>query len=157
VPHGDRLFASGLGFVNTSNVYCLDATPSAKKRVAWVKTAPFIQLATVSSPGVVDGKLVFGDGMHQTDGATLYCLAADSGGPVWRLVVPGKLVHLEGSPTVAAGKVYVGGGSAGVLCVDLERASLDGKEMGLAAIARAIDAKCKELQAKYEEARKKKD
>jgi outer membrane protein assembly factor BamB len=155
VPHDQRLFASGLGFVNTSNFYCLDTTPAAKKRVLWSKTAPFLQFATVSSPGIAGGKLVFGDGMHQTDGATLYCLSVDRGDPVWRLPVPGKLVHLEGSPTITGGKVYLGGGAAGVLCVDLGRVTLDGKEMGLAAVARLIQTKRKELQAKYEAAKKK--
>ena len=32
------------------------------------------------------GKLVFGDGMHQTDGATLFCLTQDRGESVWQLV-----------------------------------------------------------------------
>ena len=43
--------------------------------------------------------------------------------------VEGDLVHLEGSPTVAGGKVYLGGGAAGVLCVDPSKLTLDGKEM----------------------------
>ena len=51
----------------------------------------------------------------------------------------------------------LGAGAAGVLCVDLNRATLDGKEMGLAAIARLVEARRKELRDKYESARKKKD
>ena len=34
---------------------------------------------------------VCGDGMHQTNGALLYCLDADGGLPVWRHSVPGDL------------------------------------------------------------------
>jgi outer membrane protein assembly factor BamB len=64
--------------------------------------------------------------------------------------VPGTLVHLEGSPTVAGGRVYVGGGAAGALCVDLNRVTLDGQELGLDAIQAKLDAKWKELQAKYQ-------
>src|SRR5262249_19900072 len=76
--------------------------------------------------------------------------------PLWQLPVPGTLVHLEGSPTIANGRVFVGGGAAGVLCVDLNRATPGGQELDLAAVQAKIDAKWKELQAKYE-ADKKKD
>jgi outer membrane protein assembly factor BamB len=103
----------------------------------------------------VDGRLIFGDGMHQTDGATLHCLRADNGLPLWQLPVPGTLVHLEGSPTVEKGRVYLGGGAAGVLCVDMNRVTLDGKEMDLPAIQKLLDAKWAELLKKYEEEKKK--
>jgi outer membrane protein assembly factor BamB len=93
--------------------------------------------------------------MHQTDGATLHCLRADNGLPLWQLPVPGTLVHLEGSPTVEKGRVYLGGGAAGVLCVDMNRVSLDGKEMDLAAIQKVLDAKWAELMKKYQEDYKK--
>jgi hypothetical protein len=94
--------------------------------------------------------------MHQTDGAVLYCLRQDRGTPLWQLPLPGTLVHLEGSPAVEGGKVYVGGGAAGVVCVDMSRVTLDGKELDLPAVQKLIDAKWAELQAKYE-AEKKKD
>jgi outer membrane protein assembly factor BamB len=157
VPHGGRLLVSGLGFVNIPTFYCLDADPKATKRVLWSKTAPLLKLPTVSSPALAGDRLVFGEGMHQTDGASLYCLRADGGLPLWQREVPGTLVHLEGSPTVAGGKVYVGGGAAGVLCVDLNRVTLDGKEMSAEEAGKRVEAKRAELQKKYEEARKKKD
>jgi outer membrane protein assembly factor BamB len=157
VPHGDRLFVSGLGFINVSTLYALDLSPKAAERVAWKKSSPYLKQPTVSSPGVAGGKLVFGDGMHQTDGATLYCLTIDKGVPRWQLPVPGNLVHLEGSPTVAGSRAYVGGGAAGVLCVDTDRVTLDGKEMSVAAVAKVIEAKAAEVRKKYEEALKKKD
>jgi outer membrane protein assembly factor BamB len=74
---------------------------------------------------------VFGDGMHQTDGAALHCLRADTGRPLWRLDVPGKLVHIEGGPTVAGGRAYVGAGQAGVLCVEINRVTPDGTQATL--------------------------
>ncbi|MGL4555265.1 MAG: PQQ-binding-like beta-propeller repeat protein, partial [Gemmataceae bacterium] len=154
VPAGGRLFVSGLGFVNTPTFYALDA---ARGTVAWSKTAPLIELPTVCSPAVLGGLLVFGEGMHQTSGASLYAVRADSGVPAWQLKVGGELVHLEGAPTAAAGKVYLGGGAAGVLCVDPARLTLDGKELDAAAIAKAIGAKRAELQKRYEEAKAKKD
>jgi outer membrane protein assembly factor BamB len=144
-----------LGAFNVSTFRALAADPNAAERTAWSKTTPYLKLPTVSSPAVVDGKLIFGDGMHQTDGATLHCLRADNGLPLWQLPVPGTLVHLEGSPTVEKGRVYLGGGAAGVLCVDMNRVTLDGKEMDLAAIQKVLDAKWAELLKKFEDDRKK--
>jgi outer membrane protein assembly factor BamB len=157
VAYRDRLFVSGLGFINTSNFYSLDIAIKPAERIVWRKGSPFLELPTVSSPAILDGKVIFGDGMHQTNGAYLYCLTLDKGTPLWQLKVEGTLVHLEGSPTLADGKVYLGGGAAGVLCVDPTRVSLDGKEMTLPATAKLIEAKRGELQKKYEEAKKKKD
>ena len=85
VAVGDRLFVSGLGAFNVPSLYCLSVDPKAAQRTIWTKSAPFLKLPTVSSPAVADGKLVFGDGMHQTDGATLYCMQLDKGMPLWQL------------------------------------------------------------------------
>jgi outer membrane protein assembly factor BamB len=156
VPAGGRLLISGIGTFNVSTLYCLHTGPKAAKRVAWSRTAPYLTLPTVSSPAVADGKLIFGDGMHQTDDAFLHCLRLDQGMPVWQLPVKGKLVHLEGSPTVAGRRVYFGGGAAGALCVDFRRVTLEGKEHSLAEIQKILDQKWKKLLAKYE-AEKKKD
>src|SRR5437660_4901242 len=73
VPRGGRLFVSGLSFINTSVFYALDTAPKPAKRVRWQKASPLLELPTVSSPAVVGGQLIFGDGMHQTNGASLYC------------------------------------------------------------------------------------
>src|SRR6266849_2671249 len=131
VPDGDKLFLSGLGAFNVSTFYELSTDPKAAQRAVWTKTTPYLKLPTVSSPALMDGKLIFGDGMHQTDGATLHCITVDKGLPLWQLRVPGDLVHLEGSPTLANGKIYVGGGAAGVLCVDPAHVTLEGKRMDL--------------------------
>jgi outer membrane protein assembly factor BamB len=155
VAAGGRVFVSGLGAFNVATFLCLDADPKAVKRVVWSKGTPTLKLPTVSTPAIVENRLVFGDGMHQTDGAILHCLRFENGLPLWQLPVPGTLVHLEGSPTVAAGQVYLGGGAAGVLRVDLSRVTLDGKEMDSAAVRKILDAKWAELQSKYEADRKK--
>ena len=155
VVAGDRVFISALGTLNAGTFYCLSADPSAKQRILWTKLPPFLKQPSVSSPAVVDGKLIFGDGMHQTDGGMLHCVREDTGRLVWQLPQPGKLVHLEGSPTVAQKRVYIGGGSAGVICVDLGRLTLEGKELDEAAIQKGLDKKWKELQAKYEVDKKK--
>lgn len=154
VPGGKAIYVSGLGAFNTARFDALAADPAAAKRILWTKSAPLLKLPTVSPPAIVAGKLIFGDGMHQTDGAVLHCLDAESGLPVWELIVPGKLVHLEGGPTVVEGKVYIGGGNAGVLCVDLNRVTLEGKEQDLAAVRKVLDARWKELVANYEKEKK---
>src|SRR6185436_15652255 len=102
------------------------------------------------SPAFSDGLIVFGDGMHQTNGATLYCVRASDGRPVWQYPVPGKLVHLEGAPTIDNGRVYIGGGDAGVICVDLKKVTLDGKPTDVAAVQALADKRWAELQAQYQ-------
>lgn len=155
VPAGERVFVSGLGAFNVSTFAALAVDPKASPRVVWSKTTPYLKLPTVSSPAVVEGKLIFGDGMHQTDGAVLHCLRSEKGLPLWQLAVPGELVHLEGSPTVQDGRAYLGGGAAGVLCIDINRVTLDGKESDLAAIQKILEERWAKLVAKYEEDKKK--
>jgi outer membrane protein assembly factor BamB len=154
VPAGDRLFVSGLGAFNVTQFACLSTDPKAAKRVLWSKSTPYLKLPTVSSPGLVGDRLVFGDGMHQTDGALLHCLSISDGLPQWQLPLPGKLVHLEGSPTIEKGHAYIGGGAAGVLCIDVERVSLEGKEMAPAAVRKILSERWQQLLAKYEKDRK---
>jgi outer membrane protein assembly factor BamB len=156
VPDGNHVFIAGLGAFNAPAFYALSVDPKASQRVAWSKGTPYLKLPTVSSPAVVDGRLIFGDGMHQTDGAVLHCLRADGAMALWQLPVPGKLVHLEGAATVADGQVYIGAGAAGVLCVHRDHVLLDGKESPLADVQKTLQAKWKELLAKYE-ADKKRD
>ncbi len=151
-----ELFVSGLGAFNTASLHALALDKTAGKQELWSEGTPYLKLPVVSAPAIADGKIVFGDGMHQTDGAVLHCLRADKGSMLWQLPLPGHLVHLESAPTISDGKVYVGGGNAGVVCVDLNRVTLDGKEMELREVETILDKKWKELQEKYE-ADKKKD
>ncbi|MCI0642473.1 MAG: PQQ-binding-like beta-propeller repeat protein [Gemmataceae bacterium] len=155
VPAGDRLLVSGLGAFNVGQFACLSIDPKISERLLWSKTTPALKLPSVSSPAILKDKLYFGDGMHQTNGATLYCLDLVKGGTVWQHPVPGNLVHLEGAPTIEVGKVYIGGGAAGVLCVDMHALSLEGKTLDPAGVEKALAQRWKELQAKYEIDRKK--
>lgn len=157
VPSGTDILFPALGAFNSGVVNSIPMSPKDAKAVkpTWTKAAPLIKLPTVSSPAVADGKVIFGDGMHQTDGAILYCLPADGGYLLWALQVPGKLVHMEGSPSIANGKVYVGGGAAGVMCVDLNTVTLDGKELSVKDVPALQVAHWKKLQEKYAEEKKK--
>ncbi|MDD4889752.1 MAG: PQQ-binding-like beta-propeller repeat protein [Phycisphaerae bacterium] len=148
---GDKgVYVSGLGAFNTGVFYYLGNDPKLTDRILWMKSAPFIKRPLVCPPAISDGLMILGDGMHQTDGAILYCLSAATGRALWQLDVPGKLVHLEGAPAIADGRVYTGGGAAGVLCVGLKTAVLDGKEQPVAALEKMLDERWAALVAKYE-------
>src|SRR5438445_473151 len=82
------------------------------------------------------------------------CVTADTGKPIWQLPLPGDLIHLEGGPTIANNRVFMGGGAAGIMCYELDKAMLDGKELDCATILKMQDAKWKELQAAYEKEKK---
>ncbi len=155
VPVKEGVYLSGIGGFNRPTITLFPFSAKSPPQPIWTKSAPYLKLASVSSPAVVGDLLVFGDGMHQDSGGILHCLDATTSKPLWELTLPGALIHLEGSPTVADGKVYIGGGAAGALCVELDRASLDGKEYDLAAITRMQEDKWKQLLAQYEEAKKK--
>ncbi len=155
VPVGTNVYAAGLGAFNRPSISLIPVASTAEIKPVWVRSAPYLRLASVSSPAVSGNLLVFGDGMHQDDGGILHCLTADTGRPVWQFPLPGTLVHLEGAPVIANGKVFMGGGGAGAFCVELDKATLDGKVVTPAEIAALQEAKWKELVAKYEEAKKK--
>jgi outer membrane protein assembly factor BamB len=150
------VYVSGLGAFNSASFFALATDPTAKERIRWAITTPNLKLPVVSAPSIAGGMMVFGDGMHQTDGGVLHGVEADTGRTLWEFAVPGQLVHLEGAATIAAGKVYIGGGNAGVLCIDPSRLNLEGKEVDLIAARAVLDIRRKELLAKYE-ADKKKD
>jgi len=155
VPLGEQsIYASGIGALNRPSISVLPVADG--KKATWSRSAPYLRLLSVSSPATNGKFIVFGDGMHQDSGGVLHCLTADTGRPVWQLSLEGNLIHLEGSPAIAEGKVYMGGGAAGVLCVDLNTALIDGKAVTAPEIAAMQEAKWKQLQAAYE-AKKKQD
>lgn len=154
VPGDKAIYVSVMGALNTGAFHALSLSSTATDRVMWSKSAPFIARPTVSSPALADGMLIFGDGMHQTDDAILYCLNPETGMPFWRYPVPGKLVHLEAGPTIDKGRVYACGGDAGVFCLDAKRVTLDGKEMDLAEVTKVLSKRWAEMQAQYEKDKK---
>jgi outer membrane protein assembly factor BamB len=157
VPVKDGVYVAGIGAFNRPSVLLFPFAAKTPVAATWTKSAPYLKLASVSSPAVVGDYLVFGDGLHQDAGGVLHCINATTSKPLWQLVMPGDLIHLEGAPTVSGGKVFMGGGGAGAFCLDMDKATLDGKEYDLAAVAKMQEAKWKELLATYEEAKAKKD
>lgn len=155
VPVKESIYISGLGAFNRPTISLFPFAAKSTPQPTWTKSSPYLKLASVSSPAVVGDLLVFGDGMHQDSGGVLHCINATTSKPLWELTMPGTLIHLEGSPTVAGGKIYLGGGAAGAFCVELEKASLDGKEYDFPTITKMQEDKWKQLVAKYEEDKKK--
>jgi outer membrane protein assembly factor BamB len=155
VPGAGVVYMSGLGLFNTGTLQAFSVADRPTERLLWSKSAPFIKRPVVCAPAVAGSLLVFGDGMHQTDGAVLYCLEADSGLPLWQFPVPGKLIHLEGSPTIADDRVFIGAGEGGVLCLALRQTLLDGKELDLARARTLLETRWKQLAARYEEDKRK--
>jgi outer membrane protein assembly factor BamB len=157
VPVKDAVYVAGIGAFNRPSAHLFPLAAKNPPAATWTKSAPYLKLASVSSPAVAGDLLVFGDGLHTDAGGVLHCVSATTSKPLWQLVMPGDLIHLEGAPSVAGGKVFMGGGAAGAFCVELDRATLDGKEYDLATVAKMQDEKWKDLVKKYEEAKAKKD
>ena len=149
----DRLFVTVMGPFNSGGIHAFDL--AGAKEPLWTKGAPGIKLPTVGSPASSGGRLVFGEGMHQTDGSALHCLRVGDGRPLWRLDVPGELVHIEAAPTIAAGRVVVGSGSGGVICVDLNQVTLNGRDLSAADAEKELDKLWKTMSDAYEVEKKK--
>jgi len=155
VPGGNAIYVAAVGALNTGMFRALALAHQAPDRVLWSKTAPYIVRPTVCAPVVSGGLVIFGDGMHQTDDAVLYCVQAGSGVPVWQYPLPGKLVHLEAAPTMDKGRVYICGGDAGVLCLDAKRLTLDGKDQDVGDVIPLQTKRWADLTARYEQDKKK--
>jgi outer membrane protein assembly factor BamB len=145
--------STSLGAFNSGSVLALDAAATDAKQV-WSKGPPLLKLPTVSSPVFASGTVIFGDGMHQTDGALLRGVDSATGRLLWQHSVPGTLVHMEGAAVIADGKVYIGAGHGGVLCLDPSKLSLAGKEQSAEAIRKELDAQWQKLVDKYEQEKK---
>jgi outer membrane protein assembly factor BamB len=160
VPGGKDVYASSFGAFNSPNLQALALDPEGARQVRWYKGAPLLRQPIAAAPALLGGQwLVFGDGFNTAEGSSLRCLRAADGFPLWQLTVPGKLVHFEGTPTIAGDertcRLYVGGGNAGVLCLDPNRLTLEGKEKDLALVQRALEDRWKELRSYYEVEKKK--
>jgi outer membrane protein assembly factor BamB len=155
------LYAASLGPFNSPVLRALSlAKPPGAQQVRWELGAPYLRLPIAGAPILIAPTkgveaLVFGDGFHTDEGSSIRCVRAADGFPLWQLALTGKLVHVEGTPTSAGGKLYVGGGNAGVLCLDPRRATFEGKEQNFAVVQPALEKRWQELLAKYEIEKKK--
>ena len=113
---GSRVFVSAADkglFSDRGAIYCLDALGGG---VVW-KYAPKGFRATYSSPAVAGGYLVCGEGLHFTRDARITCLDAATGKKLWEYRTAS---HVESSPAIAEGRVYIGAGDDGLYCIALK-------------------------------------
>ncbi|MFP4058067.1 MAG: PQQ-binding-like beta-propeller repeat protein [Candidatus Brocadiia bacterium] len=112
---GNRLYVSTADkgvFADRGAILCLDAQTGAE---VW-RYAPKDFRATFSSPAVKDGYVVCGEGLHFTTDARITCLDLE-GNRLWELRTAS---HVESSPCIYDGRVYIGAGDDGYYCIDLE-------------------------------------
>jgi len=120
---GNRVYVTGAlkgYFTDRGAVYALDADTG---RVVWAYDGGGYR-ATFSSPAVADGRVVVGEGLHLTDDARVVCLDAEAseaagdrrGVKRWEYRTAS---HVESSPCIAEGRVYIGAGDDGLYCFDL--------------------------------------
>jgi outer membrane protein assembly factor BamB len=160
VPGNKDLYASALGGFNTPVFQTFALDPTRDRQLRRTQGAPLLALPLAAAPALVRPRpdtelLIFGDGFHTDEGSSLRCVRGADGFPLWQFSVEGKLVHFEGTPTVADRKLYTGGGNAGVLCLDPNRVTLEGKEQDLASAQVGLERRWKELLSRYEIDRKK--
>ena len=100
-------------FSDRGNILCLDA---ASGELVW-KDGLDGYRATFSSPAVSGDYVVCGEGLHVTTDARVVCLDRRTGKTVWEFRTAS---HVESSPCIYRGKVYVGAGDDGYYCLALE-------------------------------------
>jgi hypothetical protein len=151
---GQAVFVSGLGLCNSATFQALHPQSAAASRQRWLKGPPYLKLPLASSPAIAGGLWSLATACTKRTAECCMPLRADTGLPVWQYPVPGTLIHLEGGPAIVDGKVFIGGGNAGVICVDSNRLELDGKPVDRAAVEADLEKRWQELLAKYEQERR---
>ena len=118
---GNRVYmvSARLGFLGGSGeIFCLDADTGAR---VW-QSAPDGYRATFSSPVIAGNRLVCGEGLHFTRDARVVCLDLTPGSEGKVLWTHPTKSHVECTPVVCDGRVYVGAGDDGYYCLELEPA-----------------------------------
>jgi outer membrane protein assembly factor BamB len=115
VVNEDRVYVAaiqGSGFSTCGVVYCLNQESGEE---IWRFDDDGAMQQMFSSPYLADGRLYIGEGLHENRDCKLYCLDAASGRKLWQFAIAS---HIESSPCVVGGRVYVGGGEDGIYCLD---------------------------------------
>jgi outer membrane protein assembly factor BamB len=120
---GNRVYFTTME-ANDGRVMCIDADSG---ELVWQFANDGLTTqgyrATFSSPVVAGDRLVVGEGLHTTRDARVFCLdlaASDKSGKGVKLWEYRTASHVESTPAIVDGKVYVGAGDDGFYCFDLE-------------------------------------
>lgn len=149
IPGEKALYASSFGAADGPGFHALVLDPSSDRRVLWSKQRPYLKGQVPGPPGAAVGQVIFGDGTDHQERATLYCLRDGDGLPLWQLSLTGKLRRFQGTPAIAGRKVYVGGGSAGILCLNPHLVRWEGKDHDLGFLQNTLETRWRELKAKH--------
>jgi outer membrane protein assembly factor BamB len=113
---GNRVYTTSADkgvFTDRGAIYCLDADTGG---VVWKASPPGMR-ATFSSPAVWGHYLVVGEGLHFTRDARVLCFDISDGAKLlWEYRTAS---HVESSPCIWQGRVYIGAGDDGYYCFDL--------------------------------------
>ena len=117
----ERLYVAVMvteGFSRTGRVYALDPATGAEQW-CFPRDAggdPDLEMKIAfSTPVFADGRLYFGEGMHEDKNSRLFCLDVEKGKLLWTYQTES---HTESTPFVADGKVVIGAGYHGIHCLD---------------------------------------
>ncbi|MBS0205195.1 MAG: PQQ-binding-like beta-propeller repeat protein [Planctomycetes bacterium] len=94
-------------------IVCVDAHSGHE---IW-RYAPDNYRATFSSPVVWQDVVVCGEGLHQVDDARVTCLDRQTGLRRWEFRTNS---HVEATPAIADGRVFIGAGGDGFYCLAIE-------------------------------------
>lgn len=124
---GNRVYIASAKLGMTSRggsgrIYCLDADSGA---VVW-ESRPDGYFPTFSSPVVVDDYVLVGEGLHYHTNSRVVCLDRRSGEVLWEHRTGN---HVECTPVVSDGRVFVGAGEDGIHALALEGDDDGGAEL----------------------------
>lgn len=94
-------------------IACVEASTG---REVW-RYAPDNYRGTFSSPVVSGNSVVCGEGLHQVEDARVTCLDVRTGERRWEFRTKS---HVEATPAIADGRVFIGAGGDGFYCLSLE-------------------------------------
>lgn len=100
-------------------LFCLNRDTG---EMAWEFTDDDRLQECYSSPVHYEGRLYFGEGFHWSKNCKVYCIDAATGKKIWDHQTTSQT---EATPVVVNGKVYIGAGNQGYLCLDAK----DGRTM----------------------------
>jgi outer membrane protein assembly factor BamB len=118
---GNRVFVCSADYRplrDRGSIFCIDADTGVK---VW-EYSPRGFRATYSSPSISkDGYLVCGEGLHFTRDARITCLKVNLKENKYEFLWEYRTKsHVESSPCIYNGKVYVGAGDDGLYCIALD-------------------------------------
>jgi outer membrane protein assembly factor BamB len=112
---GDHIYIGAIhssGLSSYGAMYCLDRHTGQQ---VWKFDDDGGLLQVFSTPCLAEGRLFFGEGLHENRGCRFFCLNADTGKETWHFETTS---HTESSPCAAGGLVFFGAGDDGMYALD---------------------------------------